>query len=57
MPTTDLLVAYFGPEIQLPLASLIGAVSGVVLIVGGTPIRWLRRRIAVLARSRASVRR
>ncbi len=28
------LFGYFGPEVQLPLTSLIGAVSGLVLIVG-----------------------
>jgi hypothetical protein len=37
------LLAYFGPEIQLPLTSLIGAISGVVLIVGATPFRVIKR--------------
>jgi hypothetical protein len=55
MPTTVLLLAYFGPEIQLPLTSLVGAVSGVLLIVGGAPIRWLRRRIALFGRARTRV--
>lgn len=31
------LFGYFGPEVQLPLTSLIGAVSGLVLIVGAAP--------------------
>jgi hypothetical protein len=51
------LLAYFGPEVQLPLTSLIGAISGVMLIVGGAPIRWLRRRVATLARLKGSLER
>jgi hypothetical protein len=39
------LLGYFGPEIQLPLASLIGAISGIVLLVGGAPIRFVKRWI------------
>lgn len=37
------VLAYFGPEVQMPLLSAIGAISGVVLIVGGAPIRLARR--------------
>jgi hypothetical protein len=41
-----MIFAYFGPEMQLPLTSLVGAISGIILIIGGTPIRrvkqWLR---------------
>jgi hypothetical protein len=55
MSIVVLPLAYFGPELQLPLTSLVGAISGVILIVGATPIRWLRRRIAMLPRSRTSV--
>ncbi len=29
-----MLLAYFGPEIQLPLTSLLGAAFGVVMIFG-----------------------
>jgi hypothetical protein len=39
------LLAYFGPEVQLPLTSLIGAISGIVLIVGAGPIRVVKRWI------------
>jgi hypothetical protein len=42
MQTSFLLFAYFGPEIQLPLTSFIGAVSGLVLIVGAAPIRFIK---------------
>lgn len=56
MSTTVVLLAYFGPEIQLPLTSLIGAIVGFVLIAGRTPIRWLRRRFAMLGRFRKSAR-
>lgn len=55
MSTDQLLLAYFGPEVQLPLTSLIGAISGVILIVGGAPIRWVRRRVSTLARPRRSL--
>jgi hypothetical protein len=48
MQLSSTLFAYFGPEVQLPLTSLIGAVSGIVLIVGAMPVRlvkrWLERR-------------
>ncbi len=35
--------AYFGPEVQLPVLSFIAAVSGLVLTIGGAPIRAIRR--------------
>jgi len=48
MQVCSTLFAYFGPEVQLPLTSLIGAISGIALIVGAAPIRlvrrWLQRR-------------
>jgi hypothetical protein len=47
-----LLLAYFGPELQLPLTSLIGAISGVMLIVGGAPIRLVRRWASMLLRGK-----
>ena len=37
------LFAYFGPEVQLPLTSLIGAISGVILIIGTAPFRLIKR--------------
>lgn len=37
--------AYFGPEVQLPLASLIGSVVGIALMVGTYPIRVVRERV------------
>jgi hypothetical protein len=46
MQVSSTLFAYFGPEVQLPLTSLIGAVSGIVLIVGATPIRLVKRWLA-----------
>jgi hypothetical protein len=54
MQTGQFLLAYFGPEVQLPMASLVGAISGVILIVGAAPIRWIRRRVSMLARSKGS---
>jgi hypothetical protein len=49
MQTSTFLLAYFGPEVQLPLISIIGAISGVVLLVGGAPIRLVKRWIAKLS--------
>lgn len=47
MQTCSTLFAYFGPEVQFPLTSLIGAVSGFMLIIGAAPVRllkdWLQR--------------
>ncbi len=43
MQTGVFVLAYFGPEVQLPLVSLIGAISGVVLLVGSAPIRLVKR--------------
>ena len=40
MQTGTFLLAYFGPEVQLPLVSVIGAISGVVLLVGGARSGW-----------------
>jgi hypothetical protein len=54
MQMGPLLLAYFGPEMQLPLTSLIGAISGVILIVGGSPIRLIRRWSSTLGRGRRS---
>lgn len=45
MPTDMVLFAYFGPEVQLPLASLIGSIVGVALMVGTYPIRVVRERV------------
>ena len=30
-----LILAYFGPEVQYPLLSLMGAISGLLMMVGG----------------------
>jgi hypothetical protein len=43
------LFAYFGPEVQLPFASIIGAITGVGLLVGAAPIRLARRWLAKIA--------
>jgi hypothetical protein len=37
------IFAYFGPEVQFPLLSLLGAISGLVMMVGGAPYRRIRR--------------
>lgn len=36
------ILAYFGPEVQLPLISLIGSIVGVVMVVGTYPFRVIR---------------
>jgi len=45
MPSDIVVFSYFGPEIQLPLASLIGSIVGVALMVGTYPIRVIRERV------------
>ena len=49
MQTGHWLFAYFGPEVQLPLVSIIGAISGVVLLVGRAPIRLVKRWFSKLS--------
>ena len=49
MQTGTFFLAYFGPEVQLPLVSLIGAISGVVLLVGAAPIRLVKRWFSKLS--------
>jgi hypothetical protein len=39
------IFAYFGPEVQFPLLSLMGAISGLFMIVGGAPYRRIKRWI------------
>jgi hypothetical protein len=43
MQICSTVFGYFGPEVQLPLTSLIGALSGIILIVGKAPIRVVKR--------------
>jgi hypothetical protein len=37
------LFAYFGPEVQLPLLSVLGAASGVLMLLVRSPIRFFGR--------------
>jgi len=50
MQSFPTLLAYFGPEVQLPLLSMLGAVSGILLMVGRAPIRLVKRWIGALRR-------
>jgi len=43
MQTCSICFAYFGPEVQFPLLSFVGAVSGLLMMVGGAPIRRIKR--------------
>jgi hypothetical protein len=43
MQICSTLFAYFGPEVQLPLVSLIGTISGIILIIGAAPLRMVKR--------------
>ncbi len=45
MLNIGLVFAYFGPEVQLPLASLIGSIVGIAMMVGGFPIRVVKERV------------
>lgn len=37
------LFAYFGPEVQMPMASLLASLVGMLMIAGATPVRAARR--------------
>jgi len=37
------LFAYFGPEVQMPLASLLASIVGVLMIAGAAPVRVVKR--------------
>lgn len=37
------LLAYFGPEVQMPLASLLASMMGLLMIAGAAPVRVARR--------------
>jgi len=54
MLTFPTLLAYFGPEVQLPLISFIAAASGFLLMLGRAPIRVVKRWVgAIKSRSKA----
>jgi hypothetical protein len=37
------IFAYFGPELQFPVLSMLGAMSGLLMLVGGAPLRRIKR--------------
>ena len=46
--TFPILLAYFGPEVQLPLISFLAAASGFLLMVGRAPIRVVKRWVGAI---------
>jgi hypothetical protein len=42
METLNVIFAYVGPEVALPLASAVAAAAGFVMMVGRAPIRWAK---------------
>ena len=50
------LFAYFGPEVQMPIASLLASVIGMLMIAGAMPLRAARRLWERLGPSRREVR-
>jgi hypothetical protein len=40
-----MVVAYFGPEVQLPLVSLIGSVVGLGMMAAGLPFRFIKEKV------------
>jgi hypothetical protein len=42
--------AYFGPEVQFPLVSFVGAAMGLVMMVGGAPIRRIKQWVSSMTR-------
>jgi hypothetical protein len=54
MQSFPTLLAYFGPDVQLPLISFIAAAVGLVMTIGRAPIRVISRWIeARRAKSKA----
>jgi len=45
MNHASMVVAYFGPEVQLPLLSLIGSIVGVAMMAGSLPVRVVKERV------------
>jgi len=40
-----MVVAYFGPEVQLPLVSLIGSIVGLGMMAAGLPYRLIKEKV------------
>jgi hypothetical protein len=38
-----MILAYFSPEVVLPLTSVVAAVFGVIVMIGGAPFRFAAR--------------
>jgi hypothetical protein len=45
MTQLPMVVAYFGPEVQLPLVSLIGSVVGLGMMAAGLPFRFIKEKV------------
>jgi hypothetical protein len=45
MPHFPILLAYFGPEVQMPLLSFLAAAGGFLMVLGKAPIRFAKRWI------------
>jgi hypothetical protein len=45
MTYPPMLVAYFGPEVQLPLVSLIGSIVGLGMMAAGLPYRFIKEKL------------
>lgn len=39
------VIAYFGPEVQLPLMSLIGSIVGLGMMAAAFPYRFIREKV------------
>jgi hypothetical protein len=46
----DPVFAYFGPETLMPVASVLGAIGGVVMIFGRTIVRLASRSVRAVLR-------
>jgi hypothetical protein len=46
-----MILAYFSPEVVLPVASVLAAVMGFIMMVGRAPIRFVARGFRTAARS------
>jgi hypothetical protein len=56
MGSLTVLFAYVGPEVTLPVASVLASLIGFVMVVGRAPFRFAARALRITARGERSTR-
>jgi hypothetical protein len=57
MESLTALFAYVGPEVALPVASVVASLIGFVMVVGRAPFRFAARMIRIAGRDTRPTRR